>query len=152
MSWGVRNRVQNSMEGLVAMARRRYLIAGLAAVAVFGSVAASAATLGGVTAGGLGADTTLVASCDTDGVSLSYGTAFAVGGYQVTSVTVKGINGACDTQNLQVTLTGSAGAALSAGSTTLSITGTSTTNSATVTLSTPVSANAVTGAAVVIGS
>ena len=135
------------------MARRRYLIAGLAAIAVFGSVAASAATLGGVTADSLGADVTTVAACDNNGVGLSYATSFAAGAYQVTAVTVTGIAPGCNGKNLRVTLTDSSGASVfSSASQAVSVPGTAD-GSATVSLgSSPVSASAVSGAAVIIGS
>jgi len=131
--------------------RRRYVIAGLAAVAVFGSVAASAATLGGVTSGSLGADVTTVAACDTDGVTLAYTTAFAAGGYQVTSVTVSGINAACTGQNLRLALTDTAGAtgATLFSSASQAVAGTTATVTVTPTV---VTAAAVKGAAVIIGS
>ena len=132
------------------MARRRYLVAAIAAAAVFGSVAASAATLGGLTAPSLGADVTTIAGCDLDGVTLAYTTAFASGGYVVNSVTVSGVAPACTGQNLRLALTDTAGA-----------TGTTLFSSATIavagaTVNVPVAPSvavaAIKGAAVTIGS
>lgn len=74
-----------------------------------------AASLGGVTARNLGADDSVVASCDTDGVVVSWTTAYnttGTAGYKVATVTVAGINNACDGQNISVTLTGAASASL----------------------------------------
>lgn len=141
------------------MARRRYLIAGLAAIAVFGSVAASAATLGGVTSDSLGADVTTVASCNTThSINLSYATSFAAGTsttpgfYKVDSVTVNGINPACIGKNLQLSLTDTNGAAVfSSASVALPTTGT-TNFAVNVPVSGAVPVSAVTGAAVIIGS
>ena len=133
------------------MVRRRYIVAAVGAIAVFGSVAASAATLGGVTAASLGADVTTVAACDTDGVTLAYTTSFASGGYQVTAVTVSGINAACTGQNLRLALTDTAGATGTTlfSSASQAVAGTTATVTVTPTV---VTAAAVKGAAVIIGS
>src|SRR5436190_857538 len=74
--------------------------------AVIASIGASAATLGGVTSGTIGANTVAVTACDTDGVTTSYTTAYdaTLAAYEVTSVTVSGINVACDGGTVFVTL------------------------------------------------
>jgi hypothetical protein len=79
------------------------LIAGLT---VFGAVFASAASLGGLTSGSVGADNAAVASCDTDGVTTSYATSWdsADDRYEITSVTVANVNNACDGRTLSVSL------------------------------------------------
>jgi hypothetical protein len=125
--------------------RKRILIAGAAALGTFGVVGASAASLS-VTSGGLGAGDTVVSSCDT-AVSVAYTTAYNAtsGRYDVTGVTVSGIDG-CDTRTLKVTLRDAANASLGSGS------GTVTGNSgASVSVSMTADAAAVVGAAVVIG-
>lgn len=82
---------------------------------LFGTAMGSAASLGGVTANGLGADDAIVASCDTDGVTTSYATVYnttSTAGYKVASVTVGGLNDACDGKTIEVRLTGGSDASL----------------------------------------
>jgi hypothetical protein len=105
------------------MAKRRHVLAGVAALATFGAVLASAATIGGVSADSLGADTSVVASCDTDGVNLSYGSFTLSGGaYKVGSVTVSGIAATCNGKAIRVTLSDAGG---SLGEATGTVSGTS---------------------------
>ena len=128
--------------------RKRIAAAVIAGIAALGVVGASAASLGGITSNSLGADTAVVGSCDTDGVTLAYTNAYDAtsGLYRTTSVTVSGINAACAGKALSLTLKDSAGASLANG-TVASIVGTS----AAVAMSgTGASANAVVGAAAVI--
>lgn len=86
--------------------RKATVLAGGLGILAFGGVLASAATLGTIGGASLGAGVQVVASCDTDGVSLAYQTAFdaTTGKYKVTSVDVSGINAACDGKNLKMTL------------------------------------------------
>ena len=60
----------------------------------------------------LGAGTTTVASCDADGMTTSFVTAFdpALGSYAITAVTITGIENTCDQKKLQLVLTNSDGA------------------------------------------
>ncbi len=58
------------------MAKRRHVLAGVAALATFGAVVGSAATLGGITSASLGADASVVAGCDPNGITVSYTTSF----------------------------------------------------------------------------
>ena len=128
--------------------RRRIGAAIIAGAATLGVVGASAATLGGLNSASLGADVTVVSSCDTNGVTLAYTNAYdaALGRYQTTVVTVNGIDAACAGKQLAITLKDVGGASLGGG-TVASIVGTS----APVTLVAPgVNANVVVGAAVVI--
>ena len=119
---------------------RRNLFALAAAVVVFCSVLAMAASLGGITSDGLGADGTAVASCDADGVTTSYTTSYnaTAGEYVVTAVTVGGVANACDGKSIQVTLANSSGTSVGSGSTTIPNDGAAT--SVTVTLSSAASA------------
>lgn len=131
----------------VARRRRRMALAVIVTSTLLGIVAASAATLGGVTSNNLGADTAVVASCDTDGVSLAYTNSYdaSLGRYQTTSVAVSGINTACNTKAIALTLKDVSNASLASG------TGTVTAGAAAITLSgSGANANAVVGAAVVI--
>jgi hypothetical protein len=137
------------MKKSVAPVRRKRMVAAvIAGVAALGVVGASAASLGGITSNSLGADTVVVGSCDTDGVSLAYTNAYdaTLGRYQTTSVAVSGIAPACAGKALNLTLKDSGGVSLGGG-TVASISGTS----ATVTLAgSGANANAVVGAAAVI--
>ena len=97
--------------------KKRILLAVLAGLLVFAGVFAIAASLGGVTSTKVGADNTAVASCDTDGVSSGYATAWDATDkrYEITSVTVSNVNDACDGQTLDVSLTDSTGAQIGTG-------------------------------------
>lgn len=90
---------------------QRTLIALVAGLLVFGGVIASASSLGGVSSRALGSGASVVASCDTDGVTLAYTTAFdaASGTHRVSAVTVSGIAAACSGQQIEVGLRNAAG-------------------------------------------
>lgn len=96
---------------------KRTLIAVTAGLAVFGSVFAMAASLGGITGSTVGADNTTVASCDTDGVTTSYATSWDATDkrYEVTTVTVAAVNDACDLKSMSVSLTDTTGAQIGTG-------------------------------------
>lgn len=85
---------------------KRTLIALTAGLAVTGGVLASAASLGGVDSASLGSSATVVASCDTDGVTIDYSSAYdsASGTYLVDAVTVDGIADACKGESIEVSL------------------------------------------------
>lgn len=85
---------------------KRTLIALAAGLAVTGGVFASAASLGGVESANLGSSATVVASCDTDGVTVDYSTAYdsASGTYLVNTVTVDGISDSCKGESIEVSL------------------------------------------------
>lgn len=120
------------------MASSRRRLALVAVIAVVGSTSAgAAATLGGVSAQGLGAGRSVVASCDTDGVGMTY----AVSGGVVSSATVTNLGSACAGGVLRVVLVGSAGTSIGAGGP-VTVSGTS----ATVALSPQPTATAVTAA------
>jgi len=86
---------------------KRYVIAATAAVVVFGGLLAMAASLGGVTADNLGADNSVIASCDTDGVTTTFTVTYDATDArdEVTAVVVGGVDASCAGQNLTVTLT-----------------------------------------------
>ena len=128
--------------------RMRITAAVFAGVSALGVVGASAASLGGITSDSLGADTAVVSSCDSDGVTMAYTDVYSasLGRYQTTSVAVAGIDAACSGKSLNVTLEDSSGASLASG-TVASISSTS----ATVALSgSGANANAVVAAAAVV--
>jgi anti-sigma-K factor RskA len=97
--------------------KKRGIAAILAAVAIFGAVYAMAASLGGITSDAVGADNTIVASCDTDGVTTSYTTSWDAADerYEITAVTVGGVADTCDGQTMKVTLADASGTSLSEG-------------------------------------
>jgi hypothetical protein len=129
--------------------RKRTILALLASLAVFASLYAMAASLGGITSDNVGADSTVVASCDTDGVTAAYVTAWDATDkrYEITSVTVGGVADTCDGRTLSVSLTDSSGAQIGSG--TLSIP-TSGATSFAVATSTPPSAKLTEGVNVLI--
>ena len=115
-----------------------------------GGVLASAASLN-IANSTLGAGTTVIASCDTNGVSLVYTNTYvpSTGRYDTTSVSVNGLNNVCNGKRLDVTLKRNTGVLLGSGSI-LSLNLPIGTTSATVTLTPAANANLVRGAAVVI--
>ena len=123
--------------------RRRRGAVVLLGIAAFGLAAASAASLGGLTSSSLGADNGAVTSCDTDGVTIAYGTPAydaTSGLYKVSTVTVGGIAVGCAGKTVAVTLSDAANASLGSG--TAVIAGTT----AAITLSAPANAKLVVGA------
>ena len=131
--------------------KKRLLIGAAFGVTMFGAVMGSAASLGGITSDGLGADDTIVAACDSDGVTTSYTTAYNTtgsAGYKVASVTVSGLNNACDGDAIEVRLTGAASASLEAVSKTVESDAGST--STTLTFGSSTLAESVTGVHVVV--
>ena len=129
----------------------RRLAAGGATLAIvaIGALTASAATLGGLNSSSLGADRTVVASCQSDaaGAALAYTNAYDAPSntYKTTAVTMSGVNTACATKAFKLTLSdGTASLSESTGTVTLVA------GAQTVTLATPVSANAITKTSLVI--
>jgi hypothetical protein len=85
--------------------KKRFLIAGIAAAAVFATVLGVAASLG-VTSDNLGAGSDDVASCDPDGVGTSYVLRYDNDtGFVVDKVVVTGVHSNCAGQKLTVVLT-----------------------------------------------
>src|SRR4051794_11155144 len=85
---------------------RKLMIAVLGGVLTAGLVGASAATLGGLTSGGLGADDQVVAACDTDGITVGYTKTHSAAAqtYQVTAVNFTGVIAACNGKAASVSL------------------------------------------------
>ena len=121
---------------------RKSLAVALAIVGVAGLSMASAAQLN-VTSDTVAAGTSVVAACDSDGVSVAYTTAFSAGSYQVTGVTISGIAAGCNGRTLDFTLTNVSNTSIGTG--TATVAGTSVTVG-----SLTASAAALTGIAVVI--
>jgi hypothetical protein len=119
----------------------------LGAFIAFAALTASAATLGGLTSTALGADQTVVGSCDTDGIALAYTNVYdaTTNDYQTTAVTLSGVATPCIGQHYQLTLSdGAASLGEKAGTVAL------TAGSMVVTLTSPVVAQSVTKASLVI--
>lgn len=126
---------------------KKKIVAVVAGLGAFGALTASAASLGGLTSSTLGADQTVVASCDTDGIALAYGNTYdaATNAYRTTSVTMSGVNPACGTRSFRLTLS-DATASLSETTGTVTLAS----GSQTITLASSVDARSVTRAALII--
>jgi hypothetical protein len=130
--------------------RRQAIFALTLGIVGVGGVLASAASLN-IANSTLGAGTTVIASCDTNGVTLVYTNVYvpASGRYDTTAVTVNGLNNLCNGKRLDLTLKTNTGTSLGTGSI-ASLNLPTGTTSATVTLTPAANANQVRGAAVVI--
>ncbi|MGH9042562.1 MAG: hypothetical protein ACRDZ3_20300 [Acidimicrobiia bacterium] len=91
---------------------KRVLLAAVFGSAVYAIALASAATLN-VGQSSLGSGSNLASSCDSDGVTVAYGTTYtsASAGYTVTSVTISGVASGCEAKTVGATLTNAANAA-----------------------------------------
>ena len=89
--------------------KTRFLLSVLLATTVGAAVYASAASLGGLNSGGLGAGSATVGSCDNDGFEVEW---VLTGSKKVTGATVTGIAADCAGGALSLTVTGSGGTAL----------------------------------------
>ncbi len=87
---------------------RKKALAILAGLAVTGIVGASAASLGTVSNQSLGAATEVVASCDSDGVTVAYDTSYdaATDTIIVDAVNINAVAAACNGLAWEVVLTG----------------------------------------------
>jgi hypothetical protein len=92
---------------LKSLAKRRTVVAVVLALTIFGAVYGFAATLS-VGANTLSAGNASVASCETASTTGTYTVAYdsTTGGYKVATVNVTGIDAACNTKSISVTLTG----------------------------------------------
>jgi hypothetical protein len=129
---------------------KRLVLAALFGTVVYAIALASAATLD-VGASSLGSGSNLASSCDTNGVTVSYGTTYTSGGYTVNSVTIDGIDAACAGRGVGATLTNTGDAAQGAVTSGTVPTGGTGDRSATLTVTGDPAANAVEKAYVVIG-
>ena len=137
------------------MNNRKKSVAVLAALGAFGAMTASAATLGGLNSDSLGADQTVVASCDTNGIKLAYTNAFdlATFAYKTNAVVVSSVNPACSGKNFRLTLssaTVSLGESSGVVPATGGVAGTPDTGTFTVAFAPTVDSKSVTQAALVI--
>lgn len=121
---------------------KRLIIKLLAAATVFSVVLATAASLGTITDGKVGASSTTVSSCETDGVSTSYTTTWDTTDkrYEVSSVTVSSLTaGNCTGKTVKVSLLDSTDAQIGSGTSAALV---ATDTSTTVTMSPQASAEA----------
>jgi hypothetical protein len=124
-----------------ALAAKKTLFALVLALTIFGAVYGFAATLN-VGTNQLSAGNATVASCEAGTPTGTYSVAYdsTLGAYKVSGVTVTGLDAACATKTVSVTLTGSANAnlgtitgAVPAGGGSLALTPGSTISAASVT-------------------
>jgi hypothetical protein len=129
--------------------RRRTVLALMVSLMVFGSLYAMAASLGGISSDSVGADSTVVASCDTNGVTTAYVTGWDATDerYEITSVTVGGVADTCDGRTMSVNLTDPTGAQIGSGTLVIP---TSVATSFAVALSTAASAELTEGVSILI--
>lgn len=127
--------------------KNKKVLAVLAALAAFAATAASAASLGGLNSTSLGADQTVVAACDSNGIDISYTNTYNAtsNAYETTAVTLSGVDASCDTKSYQVALNDGAATLFNGSGTVTLVTG-----SQTIAVSPAVDAQAVTKAALVI--
>ncbi len=94
------------------------VLAAFGGLAAFGILTASAASLGGLTSKSLGADNTVVASCDSDGMQLSYTNTYNSGStsYVTTAVLATQVNSGCNGKAYQLTLSNAAGTSIGTSS------------------------------------
>ena len=89
---------------------RRIVFVALASLTLSAAVFGSAATLGGISARGLGGGQSSVQSCDSDGVGVTYTTSAGT----VTSVTITGVAAGCANGAMYVVLTNGSNASIGA--------------------------------------
>jgi hypothetical protein len=95
------------------LAKRRFLLATIAAVTVFGAVYGFAASLN-LTSNKLSAGNATVASCQSTSPNATYTVSYnaTTGDYDVASVVVTGLDSACGSKPMNVTLQGSGNTSL----------------------------------------
>jgi hypothetical protein len=120
-------------------------LAVLAGVGVAGLVGAAAASLD-LTSNSLGADAQVVASCDTDGITVDWVTGYnaAAQRFDLEDIELTGVAPECDGLDLEIVITDDNDAEIA------SFSGSATTGTTTAALSLPVDAELVEGIAVVI--
>jgi hypothetical protein len=120
------------MSKISSRKNKGFLLAGALGIVAVGGVLASAATIGGVTNKSLGSGVSVVASCDTTGVTVHYNNTYnaTTGTYEVLSVEISDIAPACVGDDLAITVAtgaklalGTGGAEVTASTQTFAITG-----------------------------
>ncbi len=130
---------------------KRVTLSIAAGLVVFGGVYAMASSMGVTSTGQVGAGSSSVSACDSDGVSTTYTTAWDTTDkrFEISSVTVSGIANTCDTLPIAVSLTDGSDVQLGSGSDT--VPNDAGVTSHTVSLAAPAPATTTTKVHVVIG-
>lgn len=90
---------------------RKGLAVGLAVLGVSGLSLASAASLGGLATGSLGAEASLVASCDSNGVTVDWGKpeySASMRTYMTSQIILRGVNKDCLEKKFDITVSNGA--------------------------------------------
>lgn len=114
------SRVHGPLEGGFEV--RKKVTAVILALFVFSLIAASAASLGGITTtADLGAETTAIVGCDTDGITIAFTTTYNSTNeeFDIATVEIGDLDG-CDGQTIDVEVFDSAGASLGSATGTVS--------------------------------
>jgi hypothetical protein len=129
------------------MVMRKRTNAAFGGLAAFGILTAAAASLGGLSSASLGADQTVIASCDTDGITLAYTNAYDApsNSYKTSAVVATLVNVACGGKSYKLTLSNGA-ASLGEYTNTVTLAGTT----LTIPISPTVDSKSITKAALVI--
>jgi hypothetical protein len=129
------------------MAVNKKRVAAFGGLAAFGILTAAAASLGGLSSSSLGADQTVIASCDTDGITLAYTNAYdaTTNSYKTSAVVATLVNVACAAKSYKLTLSNGA-ASLGEFTNTVTLVGTT----LTIPISPTVDSKSITKAALVI--
>ncbi|MFZ4720336.1 MAG: hypothetical protein ACOYMR_12985 [Ilumatobacteraceae bacterium] len=105
---------------------RKLALAVLASITIAGIAGASASSLGNLNSDSVGSGDTIVASCDSDGMNISYTTGYnAVSGKnEISGVTLTGISTACNGLDATLTLRQGNASLSSTNASSLLVTGT----------------------------
>jgi hypothetical protein len=127
---------------------KKVIIAVLGGVSIAGLAGASAASLGGLTASSIGSDDSVVAACDSDGITIAYTTSYSATAqqYQVSAVNFTNVNAACTGKAASVSLRNGATLLTTQAASPITVA----TGAFSITLTTPVAATSVTGVSRVI--
>lgn len=127
---------------------KKVVVAVLGGVSIAGVAGASAASLGGLTAGSIGSDDSIVAACDTDGITITYTNSYNATAqqYQVSAVNFSGVNAACNGKAASVSLRNGTTLLTTQASAAITVA----TSAFSITLATPVAASSVSGVSLVI--
>ncbi len=126
---------------------KKKAVAAFGGLAAFGILTASAASLGGLSSSSLGADQTVIASCDTDGITMAYTNVYDTtsNSYKTSAVVATLVNTACATKTYKLTLSNGA-ASLGEFTNTVTLAGTT----LTIPISPMVDSKSITKAALII--
>ncbi len=103
---------------------RKLALAVLASITIAGIAGASASSLGGINSASIGSDDAITASCDADGMTVTYNTVYntTLGRYDVGTVTFNGVDAACSGKSASLVLADIAKASLASVSGPITVT------------------------------